>query len=110
MTRYASLIVATSLISMATATTIMADAKKLTVTQRQQILSSRINKAQISGGLTLKEANSLRDDLADITEDERDMKMKNGGKLSYADLTKIEKDLNGISNKIHKKQLAKRID
>lgn len=38
------------------------------------------------------------------------MRSKNGGKLSYKDMSKIEKDLNEISVALHKKELNKRID
>jgi hypothetical protein len=38
------------------------------------------------------------------------MKARNGGKLSYANISEIEKDLNKISNKIHKKALEKRVE
>lgn len=108
MTRYLALIAALALTATATISTV--EAKKLTVTQRHDILSNRINCAQKAGNLTLKEANDLREDLADVCERQSRMKADNGGKLSYADITKIEKDLNGISNKIHKKHLAKRVD
>ncbi|MBY0358235.1 MAG: hypothetical protein K2W82_09565 [Candidatus Obscuribacterales bacterium] len=108
MTRYLAFIAALALTATATISTV--EAKKLTVTQRHDILSNRINSAQKAGNLTLKEANDLREDLADVCERQNRMKADNGGKLSYADITKIEKDLNGISNKIHKKHLSKRVD
>lgn len=105
MIRYVSLIVAITIIAMAAA-----DAKKMTVTQRQYILMGQVNRAEKAGELTMKEAGSLRDDLAGIRDRESRMKNNNGGKLSYADITKIEKDLNKLSNKLHKHELSKRVD
>ncbi|MBN9394870.1 MAG: hypothetical protein J0H83_06470 [Candidatus Melainabacteria bacterium] len=86
-----------------------AEARKLTITQRQNILKQKINTAQRRGDLTLKEANHLRDDLRDVYDREAKMRDKNGGKLSYKNITDIEKDLNRISVKIQKKGLEKRV-
>ena len=87
-----------------------ARARKYTITQRHAALMSKINRFQRSGELTLKEADSLRNENADICRRESRMKSHNGGKLSYKDIAHIEDDLNDLSNKIHKKSLNKRVD
>ena len=81
-----------------------------TISQRHNALLAKINRFQKTGDLTLREANSLRDENADIYRREAKMKSKNGGKLSYKDINKIESDLNDLSNRIHKKSLNKRVD
>jgi hypothetical protein len=80
-----------------------------TITQRQEMLRKEVNAGQKANELTLKEADSLRDRLTSITEDESKMKAKNGGKLSYKDEGKIEKKLNSISVDMTKQKLAKRV-
>jgi hypothetical protein len=80
-----------------------------TVTQRQQALLAEINTAQKSNQLTLKEADNLRDDQRKIVEKEQSMKDKNGGKLSVKDNTALERSLNDLSNRLHKKVLDKRV-
>ncbi len=90
--------------------TVSVDAKKFTVSSRQTTLMAKIDRAQRTNELTLKEANDLRDKICDIQLKEDAMKEVNGGKLSYANITELEKDLNKVSNKLHKKQLSKRID
>lgn len=87
-----------------------ARARRYTLTQRHEILAAKINRMQKSGELTLKEANSLRDDNADVWKRVAKMKAKNGGKLSYENQADIEKALNKISNRIHAKSLAKRVE
>jgi hypothetical protein len=85
------------------------EAKKWTVTQRQQRLSGEINSAFKANQLTLEESESLRRECDKVTEQEQKMKEKNGGKLSYSDDTQLERNLNKISNKLHKKMLEKRV-
>ncbi len=86
-----------------------ADAK-LTVTQRQNILLKKINRAERANELTRKEAQGLRDKRNDIVAMEARMRSKNNGRLSYADINRVEKELNSLSLKIQKKSLAKRVD
>jgi predicted ribosome quality control (RQC) complex YloA/Tae2 family protein len=86
------------------------EAKNITITERQEILMKKIDQGEKSGELTLKEAEALRNEGNKITEKQAKMKDKNGGKLSYADITKIEKELNKLSLKIQKKGLEKRVD
>ncbi len=86
-----------------------ADARKVTITQRQQMLMAKIAHSEKSGDLTKDEAVSLRNEEAKIVERETEMKNKNGGKLSYADMNSLEKDLNKLSAKLQKKELAKRV-
>jgi len=83
-------------------------AKKITVTQREGILRSKIDRGEKSGELTLKEATKLRAEEANIIETQDRMKSNNGGKLSYKDLTTLESDLNKLSDKLQKKELEKR--
>ncbi len=80
-----------------------------TVTQRQVELMKDIDASEKSGELTFKEAAALRKSGVKVTEKEARMKDKNGGKLSYKNITEIEGDLNKISNKNHKQQLQKRV-
>lgn len=83
---------------------------RYTITQRHQILAAKINRMERTGELTLREARSLRDDNQDIWQKVHRMKVRNGGKLSYDNIAEVEKDLNRISNRIHKKALAKRVE
>lgn len=86
-----------------------ADAK-LTITQRQNILLKKINRAERANELTHKEAQGLRDKRLSIIAMEARMRNRNNGKLSYSDINKVEKELNSLSLKIQKKALAKRVD
>jgi len=83
---------------------------KLTISQRQNILLKKINRAERANELTHKEAQGLRDKRSSIISMEARMRNKNNGKLSYADINKVEKALNGLSLKIQKKSLEKRVD
>jgi hypothetical protein len=87
-----------------------AKARRYTVTQRHQILGAKINRMEKAGELTLREARDLRDDNQDVWQKVSRMKARNGGKLSYKNIAEVEKDLNSISNKIHKKALQKRVE
>lgn len=81
---------------------------KVTITDRLEILSKKIDKGQKANELTLKEADKLRTTISDIKEKIQKAKDKNGGKLSYEDENKIEKDLNKVSVKLTAKELDKR--
>ena len=83
---------------------------RYTITQRHEILAAKINRMEKSGELTLREAKGLRDDNQDLWRKVTRMKARNGGKLSYENIAECEKDLNRISNKIHKKALDKRVE
>jgi hypothetical protein len=85
-------------------------ARKWTITQRESALIKQIDAGQKSGELTLKEATNLRDNHAKILDKANKMKAKNGGKLSYADENKLEKQLNKLSDDIHSKKLQKRVE
>jgi len=88
-----------------------AEAKtKYTITKRVSALTYKVNAGQKSGELTMKEADDLRNKLADVNSKIDKCKANNGGKLSYADENNIEKDLNKISLKAEKKELAKRVN
>ena len=79
-------------------------------TRRRLLNDKKINAAYEANQLTLQEADDLRDKMKKIKTKEEKMKDKNGGKLSYENLTSIEKDLNGVSDKLHKKMLDKRAE
>jgi cell division protein FtsL len=81
-----------------------------TVTERQEALKKDIATDEKNGNLTLKEANSLRDDLTKIAEKESKMKIANGGKLSVEDNHKLEGELNKVSLSMKKKELKKRTE
>ncbi len=87
-----------------------ARAHRYTVTQRHEILAAKINRMEKAGELTLREAKDLREDNQDVWKKVVRMKEKNGGKLSYKNIADVEKDLNRISNRIHSKALAKRVE
>lgn len=87
-----------------------AEARKFTITQREERLAHAIDRAERTGELTLKEANSLRRQQDSILRLESRMKAENGGRLSYANIRTLEGKLNKVSNKLHAKQLAKRVD
>ncbi len=86
-----------------------ADAK-YTISQRQNVLLKKINRAERANELTHKEAQGLREKRSDIISMEARMRNRNNGRLSYADINKVENELNKLSLKIQKKALAKRVD
>jgi hypothetical protein len=87
----------------------MAASKKWTVTERQEALSKDIDKAYKANQLTLKERDDLKSTQQKISDRISSMQKKNGGKLSYDDNRKLEKDLNGVSVKLQKRILEKRV-
>ncbi len=86
------------------------EARKYTIYDRQVALEKKIDKAYKDNQLTLKEADNLKGKIKSVKEEEEKMKNKNGGKLSYEDNTTLEKDLNKISDKLHRKMLDKRAE
>ncbi len=84
-------------------------ARKYTITKRVNALTWKVNAGQKSGELTLKEADDLRSKLSDVNNKIAKCQAKNGGKLSYADENAVEKDLNKVSLRVEKKELAKRV-
>ncbi|CAN5416826.1 hypothetical protein BH11CYA1_BH11CYA1_38100 [soil metagenome] len=106
---FLGLVVSASLGAAITVSAPNAEAKpKVTITDRIDILSKKIDKGQKANELTLKEADKLRDDITKINDRIEKAKAKNAGKLSYEDETKIEKDLNKVSVKLTAKELDKR--
>jgi hypothetical protein len=87
-----------------------ADARKYTIYQRQAALKTRIAKAERAKELTYKEARNFKDDLSEVQTDKRRYMDKNNGKLSYEDISKLEKKLNRISAGVQKRALEKRVD
>jgi hypothetical protein len=87
----------------------MAASKNWTVTERQEALSKDIDKAYKANQLTLKERDDLKSQHQKISDRMSSMQKKNGGKLSYDDNRKLEKDFNGLSVKLQKKILEKRV-
>lgn len=92
-----------------TSTCIAVQAEGMTITERHASLMKSVDEGEKSGELTLKEAKSLRASEDKVVAKEATMKGKNGGKLSYKNIAEIEKDLNKISNRLHKQQLEKRV-
>jgi len=82
--------------------------KPITITERIQELSSKIDAGQKSNELTLDEATDLRGKITKINEKIDKCQSKNAGKLSYKDENSIEKDLNKVSTKLFQQELAKR--
>ena len=87
-----------------------ANAKKWTIYERQVKLVKEIDAGKKSGDLTLEESTDLKAREGKISDKIEKMKNKNGGKLSYADENKIEKDLNHLSLLIQKHKLEKRVE
>jgi hypothetical protein len=83
-------------------------AKTWTVDERQAQLMQDINKGQKSKELTVKECTKLRSDLADVARKKKKALAKNKQKLTPADITVLEEDLNKISVAITKLKLEKR--
>lgn len=97
-----------------TVTAAPAEAKKLakkpmTITDRIEELSKKIDAGQKANELTLDESEDLRKSMTKLNEKIDKWKEKNGGKLSYKDQNSAEKELNKISLKLQKKQLEKRL-
>jgi hypothetical protein len=84
-------------------------AKKYSIYDREVCLEKKIDSAYKANQLTLKEADSLKDKIREIKEEEEKMKDKNGGKLSYENQTSLEKNLNKVSEKLQKRMLEKRV-
>jgi len=82
--------------------------KKVTITDRVQELSAKVDAALKANELTLDEATDLRKKLTKINEKIDKCQAKNGGALSYKDQNSVESDLNKVSVKLLKEQLAKR--
>ncbi len=82
---------------------------KYTITDRQVSLEKKVDSAYAANQLTLKETDNLKGKLKWVKDEEQKMKDKNGGKLSYKDKTTLERSLNGISEKLQKKMLEKRV-
>jgi len=80
-----------------------------TITDRQVVLEKKIDAAYSANQLTLQEADDLRGKIKKVKEKEQKMKDTNGGKLSYANRTSLEKALNSVSEKLQKKVLEKRV-
>lgn len=106
------------LVGMALTITMPADARKkhpavggepYSIADREVVLDKKINEAYSANQLTLQEADDLRGKMKKIKDKEQKMKDQNGGKLSYSDNTSLEKSLNDVSNKLHKKMLDKRV-
>ncbi|MBS1992394.1 MAG: hypothetical protein JSS86_16565 [Cyanobacteria bacterium SZAS LIN-2] len=84
--------------------------KPMTITDRIEELSKKIDAGQKANELTLDEADDLRKKITKLNEKIDKWKAKNGGKLSYKDQNAAEKDLNKVSVKLLEKQLAKRTE
>ena len=81
--------------------------QEYTVSDRQVSLEKKIDTAYKDNQLTLQEADDLRGKIKKVKDKEQKMKDNNGGKLSYSDKTTLEKSLNSVSEKLHKKMLEK---
>jgi len=84
-----------------------APAKPINTDEGQAKLMREVNAGQQSHQLTLKEANRLRKDLAQVARKKAKMLAKNR-KLSVEDVAKLKSDVNEISENIHRLELEKR--
>jgi TolA-binding protein len=82
--------------------------KPVTITDRVQELSAKIDAGQKANELTLDEATDLHKKIDKVNDRISKCQAKNAGKLSYKDENSIEGDLNKVSVKLLKLQLAKR--
>ncbi|MDP3510382.1 MAG: hypothetical protein Q8T09_20600 [Candidatus Melainabacteria bacterium] len=87
------------------------EAKEWSIDDRQQALMQQINEGQKAKELTVKEAKSLRKDLANLAKKKAKMKAKPdaNNSLSKENQTELEGDLNKISVDIQKLKLEKRV-
>lgn len=87
------------------------EAKEWSIDDRQQALMQQINEGQKANELTVKEAKSLRKDLANLAKKKANMKAKADKKnvLTKENQTELEGDLNKISVEIQKLKLEKRV-
>jgi chromatin segregation and condensation protein Rec8/ScpA/Scc1 (kleisin family) len=87
------------------------EAKEWSIDDRQQALMQQINEGQKAKELTVKEAKSLRKDLANLAKKKAKMKAKadKDNTLTKENQTELEGDLNKISVEIQKLKLEKRI-
>jgi hypothetical protein len=87
------------------------EAKEWSIDDRQQALMQQINEGQKAKELTVKEAKSLRKDLANLAKKKAKMKAKaeNNNTLTKENQTELEGDLNKISVEIQKLKLEKRV-
>jgi len=99
---------ATSLLSPSGAMAARVAKKAVTITDRIQELSKKIDAGQKANELTLSEADDLRNKITKVNEKIDKAQSKNGGKLSYKDQNSVEKDLNKVSVKMLQEQLSKR--
>jgi hypothetical protein len=88
---------------------IAVDARPVNTDEGQAQIMQQINAGQKSNQLTVKEANKLRKNLAQVIRRKAKMISKTGRKLTDEARTDIKKDLNDISNEIHKLELEKRV-
>jgi hypothetical protein len=87
------------------------EAKEWSIDDRQQALMQQINEGQKAKELTVKEAKSLRKDLANLAKKKAKMKAKadKDNTLTKENQTELEGDLNKISVEIQKLKLEKRV-
>ncbi len=87
------------------------EAKEWSIDDRQQALMQQINEGQKAKELTVKEAKSLRKDLANLAKKKANMKAKadKNNTLTKENQTELEGDLNKISVEIQKLKLEKRV-
>lgn len=86
-------------------------AKQMSLRDRQEALMKNVNEGQKTKQLTVKEAQNMRSELADIARTKAKMKRKNeDNKLTSSNKIDLEKDLNKVSVEIKKLRLEKRVD
>ncbi len=97
-------------ISMSLPLSIDAKGKTWSLEDRQEQLMKDINEGQKNKGLTVKEANSLRKDLSNVSRKKVKFRKENKGSrlLTEDNKASLEKDLNDISVQVKKLELEKR--
>lgn len=82
-----------------------AEAKKWTVTERLQKLSSEIDEGRRANELTVKQVESLKTSILSLKDKMEKMKSRNGNKLSLPDTKKLHGDMTDLSVKILRMRL-----
>jgi polyhydroxyalkanoate synthesis regulator phasin len=110
LTQYATSICALAVVACSIAVDCLAKGTVWTVEARSEKLMQEINDGQKNGELTLKEAQQLRSDLAEVAHRKHKLTGNDAGKMSDDDKNTIEKMLNKVSTKLKKLELAKRVN
>ena len=83
------------------ATAVVSEHGDWTLKQREDWLSSRLDKARDDGSLDHREFERVRHDLARIRDDEEHLRDRHDGQLTDNETTTLEARLDGVADQIH---------